>query len=243
MPYVRILSHTINNVWEYAINDLFQLSTSHLERKSLRSWVYSQQMESMEQFYEWEEHVIVVGTTQTSYKGNSWDNHTEYLKYNSIKNLHMLWKYLHYLANEAEESSFNDDSYSFMGPEEFKLITRKQFMQWRLEHSSQQAKLPNGNGNRGYTHQDSKLKSNQSAHQLLNFKKSIRGEVSHYTILKGERCFEAFKRNLLVTATTHGCEEVLDGTFRPANSRDDQELFQSCMVFSIEYFKVTWVRP
>ena len=44
--------HSINNVWEYAINDLFQLSTSHVEGKSLRSWVNSQQMESMEQFYE-----------------------------------------------------------------------------------------------------------------------------------------------------------------------------------------------
>ena len=79
------------------------------------------------------------------------NNHTEFLKYNSNMNLHMLWKYLHYLANDAEESSFNDDPYSFMDPEEFKLITRKQFMQWRLEHSSEQAKFPNGNGNRGYT--------------------------------------------------------------------------------------------
>ena len=75
--------HTINNVWEYAINDIFQLSTSHVEGKSLRSWVHSQQMERMEQFYEWEEHVIVVGTTQASYKGNSWDNHTEFLKFQS----------------------------------------------------------------------------------------------------------------------------------------------------------------
>ena len=31
----------------------------------------------------------------------------------------MLWKYLHHLANKAEESSFDDDPYSFMGPEEF----------------------------------------------------------------------------------------------------------------------------
>ena len=209
------------NVWEYAINDLFQLSTSHVEGKSLRSGVHSQQMESIELFYEWEEHVIIVGTTQTSHRGNSCDNHTEFLKNNSIKNLHMLWKYLHYLADEAEELSFNDDPYSFMGPEEFKLITRKQFMQWRLEHFSQQAKFPNGNGNRGYIQQESKLKSNQSGHQLLNVKKSIKREVSHYTILKDERYFEAFKRNLLVTATTRGCKEVLVGTFRPANSRDD----------------------
>ena len=52
--------HTINNVWEYAINDLFQLSTSHVEEKNLRSWVHSQQIESMEQFYEWEEHVLLL---------------------------------------------------------------------------------------------------------------------------------------------------------------------------------------
>ena len=38
--------HTINNVWEYAINDIFQLSTSHVEGKSLRRWVHSQQMKA-----------------------------------------------------------------------------------------------------------------------------------------------------------------------------------------------------
>ena len=59
--------HTISNVWEYVINDLFQLFTSHVEGKSLRNWVHSQQMEGMEQFNEWEEHVIVFGATQTSY--------------------------------------------------------------------------------------------------------------------------------------------------------------------------------
>ena len=226
--------HTINNVWEYAINDLFQLFTSHVEGKSLRSWVHSEQMESMK--HEWEEHVIVAGATETSCKGNSWGNNTEFLKSNSIRNLHMLWKYLHHLANKAEESSFNDDPYSLMGPEEFHHITRKQFMHWMLEHSSQQAKFPNGNGNRGYTQQDSRPESNQSAHQLLTFKKSIKREVSHYTTLKDERYFKAFKRNLLVTATTNGCEEVLDGTFRPANSRDDQELFQQKKYFMYGVF-------
>ena len=102
---------------------------------------------------------------------------------------------------------------------------------------SQQANFPNGNGNRGYTQKDCKLESNQSAHQLLNFKKSIKREVSHYTILKDERYFEAFKRNLLVTATTHGCEAVLDGTFRPPNSRDDQELFQQKKVLHVWCFQ------
>ena len=40
----------------------------------------------------------------------------------------------------------------------------------------------------------------------------------------------------MVTATTHGCEEVLDGTFRPANSRDDQELFQQKKYFMYGVF-------
>ena len=44
----------------------------------------------------------------------------------------------------------------------------------------------------------------------MNFKMIIKKEVSQYTILKDEKYFEAFKMNLLVTATTHSCEEVLD---------------------------------
>ena len=155
-PAERSIEHTINNVWGYAINDLFQLSTSHIEGKGLRNWVHSEHIESMEQFFEWEEQVLTEGTTQTSYKGNSWDSQTEYLIYNSIKNLHMLLKYLHHLANEADESSLNDDPYSFLSLEEFQLITRKQFMQWRLQQSSQQPKFPNGSGCKGYTQQDSR---------------------------------------------------------------------------------------
>ena len=50
--------------------------------------------------------------------------------------------------------------------------------------------------------------------------------VSHYTILKDEEYFEAFNRNLLVTATTHHCEEVLDVHYMPGNDADGQELFQ-----------------
>ena len=61
--------------------------------------------------------------------------------------------------------------------------------------------------NRG-TKQDTRYKSNQNAYQLLGFKKSIKREVSQYTVLKDEKYFEAFKRNLLVTATTHDCEEI-----------------------------------
>ena len=84
----------------------------------------------MVQFFQWEEHDIVIGARQTFYKGNSWDHSSEFLNYNSINNLHMLWKYLHHLVNQAKESTTHDNPYSFMDPEGFHQISRKQFMQW-----------------------------------------------------------------------------------------------------------------
>ena len=45
-------------------------------------------------------------------------------------------------------------------------------------------------------------------------------------MLKDEKYFEAIKRNLLVTATTHDCEEILKGDYKPENNVDSQELFK-----------------
>ena len=67
-------------------------------------------MENMETFYEWDEQDIRIGALQTSYTENSWDQNTsEFLKTNSIKNLHMLWKYLHHLVNKALETSTHEN--------------------------------------------------------------------------------------------------------------------------------------
>ena len=73
--------------------------------------------------------------------------------------------------------------------------------------------------------------SNSNAQHLMNFNKCIKGAVSQYTILKDEKCFEAFKRNLLVTATTHSCEEVLDPHYMPGHDGNSQELFQQKQYF------------
>ena len=51
-----------NNVWEYAIDVLFKLSPLHPEGKSLRKWVKYQEMETMEQLYQWNENDITVGS-------------------------------------------------------------------------------------------------------------------------------------------------------------------------------------
>ena len=99
-------------------------------------------------------------------------------------------------------------------------------MSWRLEECNQSVNSTPNNGYRGYTQQDFRHESNQGAYQLLAFKKSIKREVSQYTFLKDEKYFEAFKRNLLVTATTHNCEEILDGNYKSENNNDSKELFK-----------------
>ena len=61
------------NVWEYASDVLFKLSPLHPEGKSLRKWVKHQDMENMEQFFQWNENWITIGEPHTSYLENSWD--------------------------------------------------------------------------------------------------------------------------------------------------------------------------
>ena len=55
-------------------------------------------------------------------------------------------------------------------------------------------------------------------------------------ILKDEKYFEAFTRNLLVTATAHGCEEILEVDNMPGYDDDSQELFQEKQYFIYSVF-------
>ena len=45
-------------------------------------------------------------------------------------------------------------------------------------------------------------------------------------MLKDEKYVEAFERNILVKATTHGCEDILEGDSIPGYDDDSQELFK-----------------
>ena len=106
-------------------------------------------------------------------------------------------------------------------------------MAWRLEDSNQSTNSVSITGHQGYTNQDSRYESNQNVYQLLAFKKSIKREVSQYTMLKDEKYFEAFERNLLVTATTHDCEEILKRDYKHEINGDSQELFNKTNVHII----------
>ena len=48
--------------------------------------------------------------------------------------------------------------------------------------------------------------------------------------------FEAFKRNLVVTAATHDCEEILDGNYKPENNNDSKELLKQEKYFMYSVF-------
>ena len=49
--------------------------------------------------------------------------------------------------------------------------------------------------------------------------------------------FEALKRNLLITATTHGGEEILNQDYKPENNDDSQELFKQKQYFHVQCFQ------
>ena len=62
-----------NDMWEYTMYVLFQLSPLHAEAKSLRKWVTYQGMDTMEQFSQWNENDITIGEQHTSYLEKSWN--------------------------------------------------------------------------------------------------------------------------------------------------------------------------
>ena len=148
----------------------------------------------------------------------------------------MLWKYLHHLVREAKESSIHADQFYILLPDQFCNLTWKEFMTWRLQDSNQNTSSVSNIGYQGQPKQDSRYKSIQDVYQLLALKKSIKSEVSQYTILKDEKYFEAFKRYLLVTATTHGCEETLEGDYMPGSDDDSQEHFKQKQDFMYSGF-------
>ena len=55
-------------------------------------------------------------------------------------------------------------------------------------------------------------------------------------MVKDNKYFEAFKGNLLVTATTHGCEEILEGDYMSGYDDDSQELFKQKQYFMYSVF-------
>ena len=75
--------------------------------------------------------------------------------------------------------------------------------------------------------------------ELASFKKSIKREVSAYSTLKDERCFDKFQRDLFITAKSHDVSEILDSTFTPGPSPEELELFEAKQIFMYKVFNET----
>ena len=123
----------------------------------------------MEQFFRRNRNWITTGEPHTSYLENSWDKgNPEYVKTNSIQNLHMLWKYLHQIVREAKVSSIPGNPYSILFPDHFCNLTWKNSWHGDLKTPIRLT------GHQGYTKKHFRYESNQNAYQLLAFKKSIK---------------------------------------------------------------------
>ena len=75
--------------------------------------------------------------------------------------------------------------------------------------------------------------------ELASFKKSIKREASAYSTLKYERYFDKFQRDLFITAKLNDVPEILDPTFTPGPSPEEQELFEAKQVFMYKVLNET----
>ena len=75
--------------------------------------------------------------------------------------------------------------------------------------------------------------------ELASFKKSIKREASAYSTLKDKRYFDKFQSDLFITAKSHDVSEILDPTFTPGPSPEEQELFDAKHVFMYKVFNET----
>ena len=72
--------------------------------------------------------------------------------------------------------------------------------------------------------------------ELASFKKSIKSNTSAYSVLKDERFFDKFQRDLLITARSHDVPEILDPSYSPRASPEKRELFEAKQVFMYKVF-------
>ena len=72
--------------------------------------------------------------------------------------------------------------------------------------------------------------------ELAPFEKRINREASAYPVLKDGRYFDKFQKYLFITAKSHDVSEILDPTYTPDTSPEQQELFEAKQVFMYKVF-------
>ena len=70
---------------------------------------------------------------------------------------------------------------------------------------------------------------------ILEFKKGIKRDKAHYTILKDEKQWDNWKRKTAATVYAHGCENIISNTYVPSTS-DEMLLFEEQNKFMYDVF-------
>ena len=168
---------------------------------------------------------MAIGELSTSYLETSWDKSSlEFLKTNPITDALEI-----YPSSSLRSPGITHNEFSILLPEHIYQLTRKELMRWRLQDSTQNLSSKSNAGYREQPKQDFRYESNHYAYSCIQEGYQKRGIPVHHS--QDEKYFEAFKRNVLVTATTHSCEEVLDLDDMTGYDDDSQELFQQKQYF------------
>ena len=114
--------------------------------------------------------------------------------------------------------------------EEIKLITLQEFNKFRLSKYDP-------TGMKAYTTNKTKTtKGNKVLNSAEIFKKTIKRDKSHYTILREDKQWDKWNRSTIATARTHDCDHVFDINFVPIGE-EQQELFDEKQKFIYSVFE------
>ena len=64
-----------------------------------------------------------------------------------------------------------------------------------------------------------------------DFRKGIKREKSHYSVLREEKQWDGWRRSTLATACSHGCQDVFDCTYQPTTA-EERDVFNEKQKFA-----------
>ena len=168
------------------------------------------------------------------------DGSIAYLPNNLAKNLVSLWDFMNLLMKKDRPDGENNKLYYLMD-EQWTKFTAYDMRSALIDEKQNSHMSPAATNHISHLRTPtSPLPVRSPMHlELASFKKSIKREASAYSTLKDERYFDKFQRDLFITAKSHNVSEILDPTFTPGSSPEEQELFEAKQVFMYKVFNET----
>ena len=168
------------------------------------------------------------------------DGSIAYLPNNLAKNLISLWDFMNLLMKKDRPDGENNKLYYLMD-EQWTKFTAYDMRSALIDEKQSSHMSPAATNHISHLRTPtSPLPVKSPMHlELASFKKSIKREASAYSTLKDERYFDKFQRDLFITAKSHDVSEILDPTFTPGSSPEEQELFEAKQVFMYKVFNET----